>query len=84
MTIFQYAFYYYRSIKYAKLMRSAHSLSKSINFMAKHARGLICLAMSEKKCAALNLNQMVSDNKSGHGTGFTVSTILFVRMNNNY
>ena len=41
--------------------------------MAKHARGLICLAMSQNKCAALNLNQMVDDNKSGHGTGFTVS-----------
>ena len=46
---------------------------EKINFMAKHARGLICLAMSQNKCAALNLNQMVNDNKSGHGTGFTVS-----------
>jgi 3,4-dihydroxy 2-butanone 4-phosphate synthase/GTP cyclohydrolase II len=47
--------------------------ANKINFMAKHARGLICLAMSQKKCEALDLNQMVSDNKSGHGTGFTVS-----------
>ena len=47
--------------------------AEKINFMAKHARGLICLAMSHNKCAALNLNQMVDDNKSGHGTGFTVS-----------
>ena len=47
--------------------------AEKINFMAKHARGLICLAMSQNKCAALNLNQMVDDNKSGHGTGFTVS-----------
>ena len=46
---------------------------EKINFMAKHARGLICLAMSQSKCEALNLNQMVNDNKSGHGTGFTVS-----------
>jgi 3,4-dihydroxy 2-butanone 4-phosphate synthase/GTP cyclohydrolase II len=44
-----------------------------INFMAKNARGLICLAMSQEKCDALNLSQMVSDNKSGHGTGFTIS-----------
>ena len=44
-----------------------------INFMAKNARGLICLALSEEKCKKLNLNQMVTDNKSGHGTGFTVS-----------
>ena len=47
--------------------------AEKINFMAKHARGLICLAMSQNKCDALNLNQMVNDNKSGHGTGFTVS-----------
>ena len=47
--------------------------AEKINFMAKHARGLICLAMSHNKCAALNLNHMVDDNKSGHGTGFTVS-----------
>jgi 3,4-dihydroxy 2-butanone 4-phosphate synthase/GTP cyclohydrolase II len=47
--------------------------SEKINFMAKNARGLICLALSEEKCKKLNLNQMVSDNKSGHGTGFTVS-----------
>ncbi len=46
---------------------------EKINFMAKHARGLICLAMSQNKCEALNLNQMVHDNQSGHGTGFTVS-----------
>ena len=42
--------------------------AEKINFMAKHARGLICLAMSQSKCEALNLNQMVNDNKSGHGT----------------
>ena len=33
-----------------------------INFMAKNARGLICLALSEEKCKKLNLNQMVTDN----------------------
>ena len=47
--------------------------AEKINFMAKHGRGLICLAMSQSKCEALNLNQMVNDNKSGHGTGFTIS-----------
>ena len=47
--------------------------SEKINFMAKNARGLICLALSEEKCKKLNLNQMVTENKSGHGTGFTVS-----------
>ncbi|MBV13266.1 MAG: 3,4-dihydroxy-2-butanone-4-phosphate synthase [Flavobacteriaceae bacterium] len=46
---------------------------EKINFLAKNARGLICLALSQERCEALNLNQMVTDNKSGHGTGFTIS-----------
>lgn len=46
---------------------------EKINFMAKHARGLICMAITEQKSQALNLDQMVRDNKSGHGTAFTVS-----------
>ena len=46
---------------------------EKINFMAKHARGLICMAITEEKSKALNLDQMVRENKSGHGTAFTVS-----------
>ncbi|MDT8760196.1 3,4-dihydroxy-2-butanone-4-phosphate synthase [Sphingomonas psychrotolerans] len=44
-----------------------------INFMARHARGLICLAMSEERARALRLPPMVHENNSGHGTAFTVS-----------
>lgn len=44
-----------------------------INFMAKHGRGLICLAMSEERCDALDLPLMVRDNTSPYGTAFTVS-----------
>ncbi len=45
----------------------------AINFMAKYARGLICLTLTEERCQALNLTQMVSENKSSFGTAFTQS-----------
>ena len=44
-----------------------------INFMARHARGLICQPMSKARCQQLKLPLMVSDNGSGYGTKFTVS-----------
>src|SRR5438876_1608731 len=46
---------------------------EAINFMAKHGRGLICLTLTEARCRQLNLPLMVADNRSGHGTAFTVS-----------
>jgi 3,4-dihydroxy 2-butanone 4-phosphate synthase/GTP cyclohydrolase II len=46
---------------------------ESINFMAKHARGLICLSLDGKKAKELNLPLMVQDNSSLYKTGFTVS-----------
>jgi 3,4-dihydroxy 2-butanone 4-phosphate synthase / GTP cyclohydrolase II len=44
-----------------------------INFMARHARGLICLSISAERARALRLPPMTADNGSGHGTAFTVS-----------
>ena len=44
-----------------------------INFMAMHARGLICLPLTEERCDALQLPMQVSDNTSSFGTAFTVS-----------
>jgi 3,4-dihydroxy 2-butanone 4-phosphate synthase/GTP cyclohydrolase II len=44
-----------------------------INFMAKHARGLICLSLSAEICDALHLPQMSSKNTSRLGTAFTES-----------
>ncbi|MCE9625604.1 MAG: bifunctional 3,4-dihydroxy-2-butanone-4-phosphate synthase/GTP cyclohydrolase II [Deltaproteobacteria bacterium] len=46
---------------------------EAINFMAKYARGLICLSLTEEKCQQLNLPMMVQDNSSLYNTGFTVS-----------
>ena len=46
---------------------------EAINFMAKYARGLICLPMTSEKCDSLNLPLMVNNNTSRFQTGFTVS-----------
>ena len=47
----------------------------AVNFMAKHGRGLVCLALSEDKARALDLPLMVPEgqNASAFGTAFTVS-----------
>ena len=44
-----------------------------INFMASHGRGLICLALTEERCARLELPLMVSRNSARFSTNFTVS-----------
>lgn len=45
----------------------------AINFMAKHGRGLICLAMTQERCDSLGLRLMPQTNSSRFGTAFTVS-----------
>jgi 3,4-dihydroxy 2-butanone 4-phosphate synthase/GTP cyclohydrolase II len=47
-----------------------------INFMVKEGRGLICAALTEERCAALQLAPMVTSNTSLHETAFTVSVDL--------
>ncbi|WP_192034856.1 bifunctional 3,4-dihydroxy-2-butanone-4-phosphate synthase/GTP cyclohydrolase II [Halomonas sp. YLGW01] len=47
--------------------------AEHINFMARHARGLICLPMTRERCERLKLPLMVHDNGSGFGTKFTLS-----------
>lgn len=47
--------------------------AEHINFMARHARGLICLPMTRERCEQLRLPLMVTDNASGFGTKFTLS-----------
>ncbi|MCB8889493.1 bifunctional 3,4-dihydroxy-2-butanone-4-phosphate synthase/GTP cyclohydrolase II [Vreelandella malpeensis] len=44
-----------------------------INFMARHACGLICLPMTRERCERLELPLMVGNNGSGFGTKFTLS-----------
>lgn len=47
-----------------------------INFMAREGRGLICVALTGRRCAELELQPMVSSNTSLHETAFTVSVDL--------
>ena len=44
-----------------------------VNFMSRHARGLICLPLTEERCDELHLTTQVADNTSYLGTAFTVS-----------
>lgn len=46
---------------------------EDINFMAMHARGLICMTLMEQRCQQLALPLMVDNNNDAHGTNFTVS-----------
>ena len=45
----------------------------AINFMATHARGLICLCLTGERCDVLGLHQMTEHNETPLGTAFTVS-----------
>ncbi|ARP50537.1 MULTISPECIES: bifunctional 3,4-dihydroxy-2-butanone-4-phosphate synthase/GTP cyclohydrolase II [Caproicibacterium] len=47
--------------------------TENVNFMASHAKGLICMPMSNEICDKLLLPQMVSNNTDNHETAFTVS-----------
>ena len=52
---------------------SAFSTPEHVNFMAKEARGLICVAITKDIAARLDLDPMVASNTSMHETAFTIS-----------
>ncbi|MCS6795542.1 MAG: bifunctional 3,4-dihydroxy-2-butanone-4-phosphate synthase/GTP cyclohydrolase II [Raineya sp.] len=47
-----------------------------VNFMIKEARGYLCVALTEKRCAELKLDLMVGQNTDPHKTAFTVTVDL--------
>jgi 3,4-dihydroxy 2-butanone 4-phosphate synthase/GTP cyclohydrolase II len=47
--------------------------AEKVNFLAKHGRGLICMPITEAHAERLGLKPMVEQNRSRHGTNFTVS-----------
>ncbi len=55
------------------VMAASHATAESINFMAKHGRGLICLTMTRSQCEQLDLPLMVDNNLAHYGTNFTLS-----------
>jgi len=55
---------------------SASITPEVVNFMSKHGRGLICVALLEERCDVLGLELMVNNNTALHETAFTVSVDL--------
>jgi 3,4-dihydroxy 2-butanone 4-phosphate synthase/GTP cyclohydrolase II len=55
------------------VLAADHVSPAAINFMARHARGLICLTLSRERCERLHLPPMTTRNGAQHGTAFTVS-----------
>lgn len=55
------------------LMAAEKVTAEEINFMAKFARGLICMPMDEGRLTELGIHQMVEKNTDNHETAFTVS-----------
>jgi 3,4-dihydroxy 2-butanone 4-phosphate synthase/GTP cyclohydrolase II len=55
------------------VLAADHVTPEAINFMARHARGLICLTLTRERCERLQLPPMAARNGAQHGTAFTVS-----------
>ncbi|XOV77351.1 MAG: bifunctional 3,4-dihydroxy-2-butanone-4-phosphate synthase/GTP cyclohydrolase II [Aestuariibacter sp.] len=55
------------------IMAAEHVTPEAINFMVTHARGLVCLPMTQERCERLNLPLMVDNNGAQFSTNFTVS-----------
>jgi 3,4-dihydroxy 2-butanone 4-phosphate synthase/GTP cyclohydrolase II len=55
------------------VMAAQHVTPQAVNFMAQHARGLICLALTPQRVEELHLPQQAADNTATFGTAFTVS-----------
>jgi len=55
------------------VMAAEHVTPESINFMAKFARGWICLALTPERCAELDLELMTAKNETPYETPFTVT-----------
>ena len=58
------------------IVAARHASAEVINFMTKHGRGLICVALPEDRCDELGLELMVNNNTALHETAFTVSVDL--------
>lgn len=55
------------------IMAAEHVTPEAINFMVTHARGLVCLPMTQERCERLKLPLMVDNNGAQFSTNFTVS-----------
>ncbi|MDR1976834.1 MAG: bifunctional 3,4-dihydroxy-2-butanone 4-phosphate synthase/GTP cyclohydrolase II [Campylobacteraceae bacterium] len=56
------------------LVYAAHfSTVEKVNFMITHAKGLVCMSITEDTAKRLELTPMVANNNSAHETAFTIS-----------
>jgi 3,4-dihydroxy 2-butanone 4-phosphate synthase / GTP cyclohydrolase II len=55
------------------VIAAEHATPQAVNFMAQHARGLICLALTPQRVEELHLPQQAVENTATFGTAFTVS-----------
>lgn len=55
------------------VISASHADAAAINFMVTHARGLVCLALTEERCQHLQLPLMTLKNGTSFQTAFTVS-----------
>jgi 3,4-dihydroxy 2-butanone 4-phosphate synthase/GTP cyclohydrolase II len=55
------------------ILAADHVTPEAVNFMARFARGLICLTLTRERCERLQLPPMASRNGTRHSTAFTVS-----------
>ncbi len=55
------------------IMIAEHVRPEDVNFMITHARGLICLTLTESRCRTLDLPLMVNNNQAQYSTNFTLS-----------
>src|SRR5690606_37807503 len=55
------------------VMAAQYVTPEAINFMVTHARGLVCLTLTEDRCRQLDLPSMASRNGTRFGTNFTMS-----------
>jgi 3,4-dihydroxy 2-butanone 4-phosphate synthase/GTP cyclohydrolase II len=61
------------------IMAAEKITPEAINFMAKNARGLICMPIIEQRLNELNIPMMVGENTARHGTAFSVSVDAKIR-----
>ena len=55
------------------VIAAQHATPAAVNFMVTHGRGMVCVPLTAKRAAALELQPMAPDNSALHGTAFTVS-----------
>ena len=55
------------------IMAAEFARAEDVNFMARYARGLICLTLTRERCRQLRLPLMVTDTNVDYRTNFTVS-----------